>query len=75
MKNTNDLKYIQMLNDWLINCKNGIIDEDKYQIIIKGFDEYWQTICFSRQTTLDVLKNEKLQDELNNEIEAYNKLT
>jgi hypothetical protein len=75
MGNNNKINYVEQFFEWYNEFKtNDNFDEEKFNIIASGLDSYWQEVCNAKQLSLNVLKNEKLQNELNNEILNYNEL-
>ena len=65
----------------LIFCKcmieikeNKLCDEHIFQNSIDGLAKFWEESCKHRQLSLNVLKVEKLQAELDSNIAEYNKL-
>ncbi len=75
MGNNNKINYVEQFIEWYTDFKtNDNFNEEKFNIIASGLDSYWQEICNAKQLSLNVLKNEKLQNELNNEILNYNDL-
>lgn len=67
--------YLKQFIEWYDDFKtNNHFDEQKFNEIANGLDCYWQEVCTARQLSLDVLKNDNLQKELNNDILNYKNL-